>query len=160
MKTPFSFNGELYDQIDGVSMGSQPGPTLANILMTEFEDDVIRPLISSGKLKFYVRYGDNSLVLAKPEDINLILDKLISFHPQIQFTFEEFVDHNDVHFLHIRFDSQRTTIYRSTHSQPIQGQYRHYSSFTPWSPKVSEPLSIVPLRSDTHLHCLKYQSYT
>ena len=34
MKTPFSFNNELYHQIEGVSMGSPLGPTLANILMT------------------------------------------------------------------------------------------------------------------------------
>ena len=82
-KTPFSFNGELYHQIDGVSMGSPLGPTLVNILITELEDDIIRPLITSDKLKFYVRYVDDSLVLAKPEDIPLILDKLNSFHPQI-----------------------------------------------------------------------------
>ena len=44
------------------------------------------------------------------------------------------MDHNDVHFLDIKFDSQGTTIYRkSTHT----GQYRHYSSFTPWSRKVA-----------------------
>ena len=115
-------------------MGSPLGPTLANILITELEDDIIRPLITSDKLKFYVRYVDDTLVLAKPEDIPLILDKLNSFHPQIQFTYEEFVDHNDVHFLDIKFDSQGTTIYRkSTHT----GQYRHYSSFTPWSRKVA-----------------------
>ena len=91
-------------------------------------------MITSDKLKFYVRYVDDTLVLAKPEDIPLILDKLNSFHPQIQFKYEEFVDHNDVHFLDIKFDSQGTTIYRkSTHT----GQYRHYSSFTPWSRKVA-----------------------
>ena len=114
-------------------MGSPLGPTLANILMTELEDDIIRPLITSDKLKFYVRYVDDTLVLAKPEDIPLILDKLNSFHPQIQFTYEEFVDHNDVHFLDIKFDSQSTIDMQSTHT----GQYRHYSSFTPWSRKVA-----------------------
>ena len=50
-------------------MGSPLGPTLANILITELEDDIIRPLITSDKLKFYVRYVDDTLVLAKPEDI-------------------------------------------------------------------------------------------
>ena len=101
--------------------------------MTELEDDIIRPLITSDKLKFYVRYVDDTLVLAKPEDIPLILDKLNSFHPQIQFTYEEFVGHNDVHFLDIKFDSQSTIDMQSTHT----GQYRHYSSFTPWSRKVA-----------------------
>ena len=109
MKTPFSFNNELYHQIDGVSMGSPLGPTLANILMTALEDDIIRPLITSDTFKFYVRYVDETLVVAKPDDIPLILDKLNSFYPQIQFTFEEFVDHNDVHFLDIKLDPQGTT---------------------------------------------------
>ena len=46
-KTIFSLNGKLYKQIDGVSMGSPLGPTLANIIMTEFEDIIIKPLINS-----------------------------------------------------------------------------------------------------------------
>ena len=133
-KTPFSFNNDHYHQIDGVSMGSPLGPTLANILMTALEDDIIRPLIISDTLKFYIRYVDDTLVLVKPDDISQVLEKLNSFHPQIQFTVEEFVDHNDVHFLDIKLDQQGTTIYR----KPIHtGQYRHYSSFTPWSRKTA-----------------------
>ena len=50
---------------------------------------------------------------------------LYIFDPQIQFTCEEFVDSNDVHFLDIKINSQGITIYRkSTHT----GQYSHYSS--------------------------------
>ena len=52
-KTVFSLKGQLYKQIDGVSMGSPFSPTLANIIMTEFENLVIRPLITSGHIKFY-----------------------------------------------------------------------------------------------------------
>ena len=36
-KTTFSFNNKLYDQIEGVCMGSCLGPVLANTIMTEFE---------------------------------------------------------------------------------------------------------------------------
>ena len=104
------------------------------ILMTVLEDEIIRPLIISDTLKFYIRHVDDTLVLIKPNDIPLIFEKLNSFHPQIQFKVEEFVDHNDVHFLDIKLDPQRTTIYRKpTHT----GQYRHYSSFTPWSRKTA-----------------------
>ena len=35
-KTVFSENDKLYQQIDGVIMGSSLGPLLANIIMTEF----------------------------------------------------------------------------------------------------------------------------
>lgn len=37
----------LYEQIDGVSMGGSLGPVLANIIMTEFENIVIRKLKDS-----------------------------------------------------------------------------------------------------------------
>ena len=99
---PFSLNRELFQQIDGVYMGSPLGPTLADIIMTTLEDEVIRSLISSGTIKFYARFVDDTLVLAKPSDIPTILQKLNSFHSQIQFTHEEFTDNNDVHYLDIK----------------------------------------------------------
>ena len=55
-KTIFSSNVKLYKQIDGVSMGSPLGPTLANIIRTEFENIIIKPLINSGTIKFYKQY--------------------------------------------------------------------------------------------------------
>ena len=48
-KTGFTFNNKLYEQIDGVSMGSPLGPFLANIFMTELEKHVIQNLVD----KFY-----------------------------------------------------------------------------------------------------------
>ena len=57
-KTPFSINGQLFKQTDGVAMGSPLGPTLANIIMTVFEDEIVRKLIDSNVIKFYARYVD------------------------------------------------------------------------------------------------------
>ena len=132
-KTPFSMNGELFKQIDGVAMGSPLGPTLANIIMTTFEDEIVRQLIDSNVIKFYARYVDDTLVLAKPSNIPIILQAFNSFHPQIQFTFEDFPD-NNVHFLDLKINSSDITIFRkSTHT----GQYTHLSSFTPWSRKTA-----------------------
>ena len=45
-------------------MGSPLVPTLADIIMTTLEEEVIRPLISSGTIKFYARFVDDTLVLA------------------------------------------------------------------------------------------------
>ncbi len=132
-KTPFSINGELFKQTDGVAMGSPLGPTLANIIMTTFEDEIVRQLIDSNVIKFYARYVDDTLVLAKPSDIPIILQAFNSFHPQIQFTFEDFPD-NNVHFLDLKINSRDITIFRkSTHT----GQYTHLSSFVPWSRKTA-----------------------
>ena len=72
-KTDFSFDGKTYKQIDGVSMGSSLGPVLANVIMTEFERLVVDKLIKYGLIKFYIIYVDDTLVLAKVEDIGNIM---------------------------------------------------------------------------------------
>ena len=41
--------------------------------MTEFETVIVKPLINSGKIVFYKRYVDDTLVFAKPSGIKHIL---------------------------------------------------------------------------------------
>ena len=53
--TVFSFNGKLYKQADGCSMGNPLSPTLANIFMCKLEEDVVTPR----NLPFYDRYVDD-----------------------------------------------------------------------------------------------------
>ena len=148
-KTPFSFNGVLYHQIDGVSMGSPLGPTLANILMTELEDDIIRPLITLNKLKFYVRYVDDTLILAKPEDIPLVLDKLNSSTHKFNSPMRNL-------WIIMMFTSWTLN---STHrelqsivSQPIQDNTDIIRASLHGHERLHGfvPLSIVPLRSAVH----------
>jgi hypothetical protein len=132
-KTPFSINGELFKEVDGIAMGSPLGPTLANIIMTNYEDEIVRQLIDSNIIKFYARYVDDTLVLAKPCNIPKIIQTFNSFHPQIQFTFKYFPD-NNVQFLDLKINTSDITIFRKmTHT----GQYTHLSSFTPWSRKTA-----------------------
>ena len=127
-KTAFSFNNVIYEQIDGVSMGSSLGPTLANVIMTELEKAVVDQLIESGMIKFYIRYVDDTLVLAKPENFNDIQSKMNSFDKNLQFTIDRFPD-DKVHFLDISIDKTRTDLfYKPTHT----GQYCHFTSQTPW----------------------------
>ena len=78
-KTAFSFNNQLFEQTDGVSMGSALGPVLANIILSEFEKLIVSDLIKSGVIRFYRRYVDDTLVLIKPSDIPAVLDKFNSF---------------------------------------------------------------------------------
>ena len=46
-------------------MGSSLGPTLANVIMTELEKHVVTKLFDDGIIKFYIRFVDDTLVLAK-----------------------------------------------------------------------------------------------
>ena len=95
--------------------------------------ELIKPLINSGTIKFYKRYVDDTLILTKPLDLTNTLSKFNSFHPNIQFTIDEF-NNNDIHFLDIQIHSSGTSVYRKpTHT----GQYQHISSFSPWSRKVA-----------------------
>ena len=55
-KTVFSTSNKLYQQIDGVSMGSSLGPLLAGIIMTEMEKTIIKKFIDGKIVLFYGRY--------------------------------------------------------------------------------------------------------
>ena len=110
MKTPFPSNDKVYKQIDGVSMGSSLGPVLANIIITELEKIVVSNLINSGMIKFYIRYVDDPLFLAKEDDIDNIVQQFNAFDENLKFTTDKFTDTN-VHFLDIKIEDSRTDIF-------------------------------------------------
>lgn len=132
-KTAFSFNNKFYKQIDGVSMGSPLGPVLANIIMTELENTIVKELIDKSMIKFYIRYVDDTLLLVKEKDISRIHKRLNSFDKNIKFTIDDFPDGN-VHFLDIKIDKNNTDIY---YKDTNTGQYTNFHSQTPWRLKTA-----------------------
>ena len=55
-------------------MGGSLGTVLANIILTEFEQIIINPALTScGIIKFYCRYVDDTLLLIKHDDIDMLL---------------------------------------------------------------------------------------
>ena len=101
--------------------------------MTELELKIVNPLIDSGKTKFYTRFVDDTLLLAKEEDINYIFNKFNPFHPSLQFTLDHF-DNGKVDFLDISIDKNKTDLhYKPTHA----GKYSDISSNTPWNYKTA-----------------------
>ena len=109
-------------------MGSSLGPVLANIVLTEFEKLIVSDLVDSGLIKFYRGYVDGTLILLKPNNIPLLLEKFNSFHnsqKNLKFTVDRF-ENDFVHFLDIKISCDGTGVYwKSTHT----GQYTHFSSF-------------------------------
>ena len=89
-KTTFSYNNSIYEQKDGVSMGASLDPVLANIIMTECEKVIVDQLILDGKIKFYCRYVDDTLLLVNRSDIDFIVKSFNSFDPNLQFTVNMF----------------------------------------------------------------------
>ena len=54
-------------------MGSRLALVLANIILTEFEKQIVENLIKRGTIKFYHRYVYDTLVLIKPHNIPDVL---------------------------------------------------------------------------------------
>ena len=79
--------------------------------MTELEKSVIPPLSEKGILKFYGRYVDDTLTLMKPEHVQLVLEKLNSFHKNLHFTVDTF-ENGPVHFLDLLLDKNSIDLYR------------------------------------------------
>ena len=133
-KTVFSENDKLYQQIDGVIMGSSLGPLLANIIMTEMEKTIIKKFVDDRILLFYERYVDDTLVVIKREHLKLVHDALNNFDKNLNFTVDTF---DDVvpHFLDIEIHHpDGLSIYcKDTNTR----QYTHYNSYSPWCYKTS-----------------------
>ena len=81
----FTFNGQIYIQVDGVAMGSPLAPLLADIFMIELERSLIPNL---WKIKFWRRYVDDTICVVKIGSIEYIRSVLNSFHKNIQFNYE------------------------------------------------------------------------
>ena len=109
-----------------VSIGLSLGPVLAYVIMTEFQRLVVDKLIKDSLVKFYIRCVDDTLVLAKVEDIANIMEQFNPFDRSIQFTINRFED-GIVHFLDIKINGSETDLYhKTTHT----GQYYDFSSQT------------------------------
>ena len=59
----FLFNGKLYLQVDGVSMGGCLSPVLANIFMCLKEKEWLQNCPDEFKPVFYRRYVDDTFLL-------------------------------------------------------------------------------------------------
>ena len=66
-QTNFPFNGNMYDEVDGVAMGSPLAPILANIFMGYHEKEWIRNY-NYGGLFYYKRYVEDIFSVFETKD--------------------------------------------------------------------------------------------
>ena len=99
-QSTFSFDNVFYEQCAGLSLGSSLGPVLANIILTQFENVIVKPLIETSVLTFYCRYVDGTLVMIKKDKIQHVLNSFDSFDKNLRFTVDTFDDGN-IYFLDI-----------------------------------------------------------
>ena len=83
----FSFNDEIYIQIDGVGMGSLLGLVIANIFMVKLKTTLVPKL--DGHVQKWRGLVDDTFMYVKTGSVEYVLSVLISFHKNIKFTYEE-----------------------------------------------------------------------
>ena len=109
----FSFNNEIYIQIDGVAMGSPLGPVIANIFMVELETTLVPKL--EDHVQKWRRFVDDTFAYVKIGSVEYVLSVLNSFHKNIKFTYKE-EQNNTLPFLDVLFirdgEKLNTTVYR------------------------------------------------
>ena len=124
----FTFN-KIYQQCDGLVMGSPLGPVITGLFMVELEKSLIPTLMEH--MSPWKQYVANTIAVIKFSSIEHVLSLLSSFHPNIEFTYE--LERNGkINFLDVmlirRNDTLQTTIYRkSTHNRV----YLHWNSYAP-----------------------------
>ena len=83
-------------------------------------------------VNLYIRYVDDTLLLVKLEDTDMILKKFSLFNKCAQFTIHMFLN-GVVHFLDIKTNGNKTNVYfKEIHT----GQYTHFASNT-WQLKTA-----------------------
>ena len=129
----FQFHGQLYEQGEGVAMGSPLGPLLANVFMCYLEErlsdnDLIPP--------FYRRYVDDTLAIMPGLDVaESFLDTLNGLHPSIHFTIE--LSNNDsIPFIRMLITKNGNKLETQVYRKPTDtGLLLHFQSHTDLSYK-------------------------
>ena len=122
----FQFEGSLYEQIDGVAMGSPLGPLMANTFMCSIEDR----LQDQGKLpEFYKRYVDDTLsIMPNVETAESFLSVLNEIHPSVSFTME-LGEHGKLPFLGTEIRKCNGRLETRVYRKPTDtGLLLHYKS--------------------------------
>ena len=82
----FLFEAEIYQETDGVAMGSPFGPILPGIFVVELETTIV-PILDN-LLRKWKRYVDDTYCIVKTDSVNEILSKLNSFNMNIQIAYK------------------------------------------------------------------------
>ena len=149
----FLFNRWLYDQIDGVAMGSPLESTLANIFISVLATKFMVNCLSEFEPILYHRYVDDTYCLfEKVEHAEKFLAYLIGQHQNIKFPYES-EEENSLPFLDVlvTWDCPAfvTDLFRK---KTFTGLYMDSGSLTPSNYKTKSYYGLGVL-------CLSYMLY-
>jgi len=122
----FQLDGILYEQVEGVAMGSPLGPLLVNTFMCSKEEKLEeRNELSS----FYKRYVDDTFtIMPDLNKANVFLDKLNSCHENLNFTME-IAEQDTISFVGMNITKCGNRLETSVHRKSTNsGLLLHYHS--------------------------------
>ena len=138
-ETHFIFNNLVYDQINGVSMGSPLAPVLANVFMCYLENQVFTTYTNTKPL-LYKRYVDDCfLIFDNAKSVVPFFSFFNKQHNNIRFTKEEQLkDINEFPFLDLKIMKNGNKFMTCTYQKPSHtGLYTNWYSFTPRKYKIN-----------------------
>ncbi|XP_057302826.1 uncharacterized protein LOC130636989 [Hydractinia symbiolongicarpus] len=140
----FTFDGQLFKQVDGVAMGSPLGPSLANAFLSHHEKTWLDNCPSSFKPVYYRRYVDDVFVLfSSPSYLPLFKDYLNRQHINISFTSECEAD-KTLPFLDVSVSRNESKFVTSIYRKPtFSGVYTNYNSFLPEEYKTGLIMTLI-----------------
>nr|VZI23869.1 unnamed protein product [Spirometra erinaceieuropaei] len=96
LKTYFTFDGTIYEQVKGTPMGSPISGLIAEAVLQQLESLVFR----HHRPKFWARYADDTFVVISRDQVLAFKEQLNTVFPDIQFTMEE-EENNQLAFLDV-----------------------------------------------------------
>ena len=141
-EVPFTFNEEIYMQVDGVMMGSPLGSLFANIFMCELENTLIPKLNNS--ITEWTRYVGDTFTFIKSGYEGIVQTELNSYHRCIKFTYDLEQD-NKISFLDVLITKTsnkniETSVYRKPTNTDI---YMNWMSHAPTTWKIATLKSLI-----------------
>ena len=85
--TYFTFDGQIYSQVEGAAMGSPVSPIVANIFMQWFEETALETF--PYEISLWKRYVDDTIVILMDALLDDLTAHINVVHPAIRFTREE-----------------------------------------------------------------------
>ncbi|BHF80383.1 hypothetical protein SprV_0702351000 [Sparganum proliferum] len=96
LRTHFTFDGTIYEQVKGTPMGSPISGFIAEAVLQRLESLVFQ----HHKPKFWARYVDDTFVVIERDQLLTFKERLNAVFPDIQFTMEE-EENNQLAFLDV-----------------------------------------------------------
>ena len=150
----FSFNNQIYKQLDGLAMGSPFGPALANIFVGFHESRLFDSTVKPG---VYFRYVDDTFVIFGSElDCDCFHEKLNLLNPVLKVIVEN-EQNNSLNFLDVLVEKEGIGFLTYVYRKPtFTGQYIRWNSFSSKAIKISLDTLLIISRVSAYVYIFRF----